>query len=148
MTLFALLDSLSQYRNAVKTAKSRYFTEIIYKNCHKPKIIFNINATIHLLIYRSVLAIMGCFFVNRINGLRMGMNPVLFLNKFWTWWVHIKRCLETGTIPDLLKHAIVQPLLKKQGTVLAISNLSFITKILEKTVLDQLQTFLADHSIF
>ncbi len=47
----------------------------------------------------------------------------------------INRCLETGTIPDLLKHAIVRPLLKKQGmdpTVLAnfrpISNLSFITK--------------------
>ncbi len=45
--------------------------------------------------------------------------------------------------------------LKKQGmdpTVLAnfrpISNLSFITKILEKTVLDQLQTFLADNLIF
>ncbi len=25
----------------------------------------------------------------------------------------INRCLETGTIPDLLKHAIVRPLLKK-----------------------------------
>ncbi len=67
----------------------------------------------------------------------------------------INRCLETGTIPDLLKHAIVRPLLKKQGmdpTVLAnfrpISNLSFIRKILEKTVLDQLQTFLADNLIF
>ncbi len=67
----------------------------------------------------------------------------------------INRCLETGTIPDLLKHATVRPLLKKQGmdpTVLAnfrpISNLSFITKILEKTVLDQLQTFLADNLIF
>ncbi len=63
----------------------------------------------------------------------------------------INRCLETGTIPDLLKHAIVRPLLKKQGmdpTVLAnfrpIS--SSITKILEKTV--QLQTFLADNLIF
>ncbi len=45
----------------------------------------------------------------------------------------INHCLETGTIPDLLKHATVRPLLKKQGmdpTVLAhfrsISNLSFI----------------------
>ncbi len=43
-----LRDSLSQYQKAVKTAKSRYFTEIINKNCHKPKIIFNIiNATIN-----------------------------------------------------------------------------------------------------
>ncbi len=67
----------------------------------------------------------------------------------------INRCLETGAIPDLLKHATVRPLLKKQGmdpTVLAnfrpISNLSFITKNLEKSVLDQLQTFLADNLIF
>ncbi len=37
-----LRDSLSQYQKAVKTAKLRYITEIINKNGHKPKIIFNI----------------------------------------------------------------------------------------------------------
>lgn len=64
-------------------------------------------------------------------------------------------CFETGGMPGLLKHATVCPLLKKQSmdpTVLAnfrlISNLSFITKIQEKTVLEQLQTSLVDNMIF
>lgn len=35
-----LRDSLSQYQKSLKVAKSRYFTEIINKNCHRPKIIF------------------------------------------------------------------------------------------------------------
>ncbi len=206
-----LRDSLSQYQKAVKTAKSRYFTEIINKNCHKPKIIFNIiNATINPSICSfTEVSPRSCddfltFFVNRINELRMGINPVLsdpsttlsctaVLSYFTPITEnysidlvdHLKPsgsstdvippfflkqildvvgpgllslincCLETGTIPDLLKHATVRPLLKKQGmdpTVLAnfrpISNLSFITKIREKTVLDQLQTFLADNLIF
>ncbi len=111
----------------------------------------------HVMIFSS-------FFVNRINELRMGINPVLSdpsttrsctavlshftpitENYFIDLVDHLKpsgsstdvipqfflkqildvvgpgllslinRCLETGTIPDLLKHAIVRPLLKKQG---------------------------------
>ncbi len=67
----------------------------------------------------------------------------------------INRCLETGIVPDLLKHATVHSLLKKQNldpTVLAnfrpISILSFISKIWEKIVLQQLQGFLDDNMIF
>lgn len=63
--------------------------------------------------------------------------------------------LETGIIPDPLIHATVWPLLKKTSldpTFLAIfrpfSNMSFITKIMEKTVLEQLQTYLADNNTF
>ncbi len=54
----------------------------------------------------------------------------------------INRCLETCTVPEALKHAIIRPLLKKPNldlNVLAnfrpVSNLPFISKILEKTVL-------------
>ncbi len=58
-------------------------------------------------------------------------------------------------MPDCLKHAVVYPLLKKQNldsSVLTnfrpISNLPFISKILEKIVFSQLQSFLADNVMF
>ncbi len=67
----------------------------------------------------------------------------------------INRSLEFGIMSDCLKHAVVYPLLKKQNldsSVLTnfrpISNLPFISKILEKIVFSQLQSFLADNSMF
>ncbi len=62
----------------------------------------------------------------------------------------INRCLGTCMVlPEALKHAIIRPLLKKPNldlNVLAnfrpVSNLPFISKILEKTVLQQLLSFL------
>ncbi len=56
---------------------------------------------------------------------------------------------------DCLNHAVVYPLLKKynlDSSVLThfrpISNLPFISKIMEKIVFSQLQSFLADNSMF
>ncbi len=67
----------------------------------------------------------------------------------------INRCFETSSVPEMLKHATVLPSLKRPNldpSVLAnyrpISNLSFITKILEKVVLQQLQKFLDENKIF
>ncbi len=67
----------------------------------------------------------------------------------------INRCFETSSVPEVLKHATVYPLLKRPNlapSVLAnyrpISNLSFTTKILEKVVLQQLQKFLDENKIF
>ena len=63
--------------------------------------------------------------------------------------------LATGIVPTYFKQAVVQPLLKKANldtTVLAnfrpISKLPFISKILEKVVLLQLQEFLNNNHIF
>ncbi len=60
----------------------------------------------------------------------------------------INQCFETSTVPDVLKHATVYSLLKRPNldpSALAnyrpISNLSFITKTLEKVVWQQLQFF-------
>ncbi len=65
----------------------------------------------------------------------------------------INQCFETSTVPDVLKHATVYPLLKRPNldpSVLAnyrpISNLSFITKILEKVALQQLHFFFLDEN--
>lgn len=61
----------------------------------------------------------------------VGTCLVSFLNK----------CLSTGSIPDILKQATVTPLLKKPSLddrdFNNFSSLPFITKALEKTVLNQ-----------
>lgn len=61
----------------------------------------------------------------------------------------------TSCNTDVLKHATVYPLLKRpklDPTVLAnfrpISNRSFITKILEKMVLQQLLSFVDENKVF
>ena len=61
----------------------------------------------------------------------------------------INRSLVTGCFPAEFKQAIVRPLLKKSGldanemkSYRPVSNLSFISKLLEKVVQDRLQAFL------
>ena len=62
--------------------------------------------------------------------------------------------LSTGTVPFGLKQALVTPTLKKQGldanhlrTVRPVSNLPFVSKILERVVLLQLQSHLRASSL-
>ncbi len=66
----------------------------------------------------------------------------------------INCCLATGSMPAHFKHAIVQPLIKRSNldsTELSnfrpISKLHFLSKILEKVVVIQLQTFLRNNSV-
>ncbi len=63
--------------------------------------------------------------------------------------VIINSCLVSGTVPVFLKHAVVQPLLKKPNADInclnnyrPISKLPFLSKILERVVLSQLLPFL------
>ena len=67
----------------------------------------------------------------------------------------INTCLLSGSVPAAFKHAVVQPLLKKDKldpSVLSnfrpISKLPFLSKILEKVVLTQLQTFLINNDVY
>ncbi len=66
----------------------------------------------------------------------------------------INKSLLLGIVPEYCKHAVVQPLLKKENldkSVLCnyrpISKLPFLAKILEKSVLIQLESFLDDNDI-
>lgn len=66
----------------------------------------------------------------------------------------INKCLQTGTVPVRLKRATLTLYVKKPNldpTSLSnfrpISNLSFISKMMGKVVLAQLQSFLSDNSI-
>lgn len=66
----------------------------------------------------------------------------------------INSSLSSGIVPQSLKHAVVQPLLKKPGldrcvlaNVRPISKLPFISKILEKVVHAQLKAFLDEHGV-
>ncbi len=67
----------------------------------------------------------------------------------------INKSLTLGVVPVSFKHAIVEPLLKKSNldpSVLSnyrpISKLPFLSKVLEKAVLNQLQAFLVQNDIF
>jgi len=62
--------------------------------------------------------------------------------------------LTTGHVPDCLKEAIVKPLLKKPGlnnellkNYRPISNISFLSKIIEKVVATRLNKYLNDHNL-
>ena len=62
--------------------------------------------------------------------------------------------LSTGVFPDCFKSAIVRPLLKKSGLDInecqnyrPVSNLPFLSKILERVVLEQLNAHLSLHSL-
>ncbi len=66
----------------------------------------------------------------------------------------INCCLATGSMPAHFKHAIVQPLLKRSNldskelsNFRPISKLPFLSKVLEKVVVIQLQTFLRNNSV-
>ena len=62
--------------------------------------------------------------------------------------------LRQGHLPDSHKHAIVSPLLKKPGLDTAdmanfrpVSNLTFLSKIVERAVARQLNDYLAEHDL-
>ena len=66
----------------------------------------------------------------------------------------INACLLSGSVQTAFKHAVVQPLLKKENLIPLfslisgpISKLTFLSKILEKIVLTQLQTFLINSNV-
>uniref|UniRef100_A0A3B3DJ46 Reverse transcriptase domain-containing protein n=1 Tax=Oryzias melastigma TaxID=30732 RepID=A0A3B3DJ46_ORYME len=66
----------------------------------------------------------------------------------------INASLSSGVVPLHFKHAVVQPLLKKpnldntvMGNFRPISKLPFLSKILEKTVYTQLQSFLVRNNV-
>ncbi len=66
----------------------------------------------------------------------------------------VNNSLETGIFPNAFKKAAVKPLLKKPNLDYSllnnyrpISNISFLSKILEKVVLQQLNQFLDEYSI-
>ncbi len=67
----------------------------------------------------------------------------------------VNTSLSSGCVPAVFKHAIVQPLLKKNNldaSILSnfrpISKLPFLSKILERVVFNQLKSFLDEFSIF
>ena len=65
----------------------------------------------------------------------------------------INTSLELGEMPSELKHAIIKPLLKKAGLALEeknyrpVSNLSYISKLIEDVVVSQFTGHLEDNNI-
>ena len=66
----------------------------------------------------------------------------------------VNESLTSGTYPDIFKEALVRPLLKKKGTNIdelknyrPVSNLHFISKVMEKAVASQLETHLVHNEL-
>ena len=66
----------------------------------------------------------------------------------------VNESLSSGSVPDSFKHAVVGPLLKKQNmppnelkNYRPVSNLPFLSKILEKVVLNQLKGHLLKYNL-
>jgi hypothetical protein len=66
----------------------------------------------------------------------------------------INESLQSGVVPSLFKNAVIKPILKKPTlddnnlkNYRPVSNLTFLSKILEKVVLKQLFTYLTDHDL-
>jgi len=66
----------------------------------------------------------------------------------------LNESLSTGTVPPCFKHALVTPLLKKTNldpdqlkNYRPVSNLPFLSKVLERAVLDQLNAHFAQHDL-
>ena len=68
--------------------------------------------------------------------------------------VIINQSLQSGVFPDVWKEALVTPTLKKCGSDLAfknfrpISNLQFVSKLVERAAADQLQSHLVKNNLF
>ena len=67
----------------------------------------------------------------------------------------VNSSLTEGVFPETMKHAIVKPALKKHNAdpdslknYRPISNLSFVSKILERVVLNQFNDYLEEHALF
>ena len=81
-----------------------------------------------------------------VKELRSSLSPFIALL--------FNKSLSTGCFPSAYKHAIVTPLLKKENldanqlkNYRPVSNLSLLSKLLERVVKDQLQAFLDDHGM-
>ena len=87
------------------------------------------------------------------------LNPLFWLYVYQVAYVIVitmitNTSLTTGIVPDCFKSAIVKPLLKKPGLDVndlknfrPVSNLPFLSKILEKVVLAQLESHLETTSM-
>ncbi len=70
-------DLLFQCQKAVKTAKSRYFSEIVKKNCHRPKTLFTIINTISpsVCLFPNVSSSMCEAFLHFYFSIRLAITP-------------------------------------------------------------------------
>ena len=68
--------------------------------------------------------------------------------------VIVNQSLQSGVFPDVWKEVLVTPTLKKCGSELAfknfrpISNLQFVSKLVERAAADQLQSHLVKNNVF
>ncbi|XP_075963092.1 uncharacterized protein LOC142966290 [Anarhichas minor] len=160
--LQALSDYLQQYKDALISGRSTYYSHLIHSGSSNPKALFS---TINKLLkpkdntstsftmpnfttgMRSPICILDPIPSNLVKDCLPAISPLIT--------VIINSSLSSGAVPDTLKLAAVTPILKKPGldpdtmsNFRPISNLPFLSKILERIVATQLKAHLISNDLF
>uniref|UniRef100_A0A3B3IBG4 Reverse transcriptase domain-containing protein n=1 Tax=Oryzias latipes TaxID=8090 RepID=A0A3B3IBG4_ORYLA len=140
--------SLLNYKKALRRARSQYYSTIISENGNNPRFLFSTIAKLtrsQSSVEPHVPVSCSCFSLSKETYPLISDSILTMINA----------SLETGYVPQSFKYAVVKPLLKKPSldpSILAnyrpISNLPFISKILERVVVKQLNCHLQDNSHF
>ncbi|XDV31632.1 hypothetical protein PO909_002599 [Leuciscus waleckii] len=189
--LQAYTDYLEQYKEALKTARSTYYSHLIHSGSTNPKALFsltkidtiynNLSSSSVNTVCTPILSLAPAPFtslsLSQFSPVSAGeLSKIITGMKTSTCVLDpipsylIKNCLpaissliteiinsslSTGSIPPSLKLAAVTPILKKPGlnpdimsNFRPISNLPFLSKILERTVAKQLKTHLCSNDLF
>ncbi len=211
ISFIMMQDALYKYQRAVKSAKTKFFSDVVASNRQRPQVLFSVfNSLVNprdsdcivpsLILCENFLK----YFVDKITGLSFPPITVIIDSPIFSFcpavfqqfepvtFSHlsdivkqlrptncpldsiparlvkdvfdtvgpsvvslVNTSLSSGCVPAVFKHAIVQPLLKKNNldaSILSnfrpISKLPFLSKILERVVFNQLKSFLDEFSIF
>ena len=97
-------------------------------------------------------------FASKSSTCELDVIPTIQLKKYFAHFIAIvteivNQSLLTGVFPDDWKNAVIKPLLKKKGLPLElpnyrpVSNLTFLSKILEKAALNQINEYIEDNNL-
>ncbi len=170
-------ESTLSYRKALKTARSDYFSSLLEENKHNPRYLFNTVAKltknkastgVDISQQYSSNDFMN-YFTSKIDTIRdqiVTMQPSAILSHQRVYYrspeeqvidpllAIINSSLSLGYVPKNFKLAVIKPLIKKTQldpkdlvNYRPISNLPFLSKILEKVVSSQLYSFLEKNYI-
>ncbi|XP_029957253.1 uncharacterized protein LOC115395750 [Salarias fasciatus] len=134
-------EYIQQYKDALNSARSCYYSNLIHSGSNNPK----------LTQILSGIKTPTCSLDPIPSSLIKTCLPIIspLITQI------INSSLSSGSVPQSLKLAAITPILKKPGldpdnpaNFRPISNLPFLSKVLERVIASQLQTHLSSNSLY